>query len=65
MFFIEFMLEIILKSLTELMNIQNVNLTNVDRINLFKTFIKEDYFIRKEYLLNFKEISSATESRDL
>ncbi|MDD2412579.1 MAG: hypothetical protein PHR79_06665 [Bacteroidales bacterium] len=59
------MLEIILKSLTELMNIQNVNLTNVDRINLFETFIKEDYFIRKEYLLNFKEISSATESRDL
>ncbi len=63
--FIEFMLEIILKSLVELLNIQNVNLTNIDRINLFKSIVKNDYFTRKDYLKNFREISSATASRDL
>ena len=63
--FIEFMLEIILESLEELLNIPNVNLTNIDRINLFKSVVKDDYFTRKEYLKNFREISSATASRDL
>jgi Fic family protein len=63
--FIEFMLEIILKSLEELLNIQHVSLTNIDRINLFKSIIKSDYFTRKEYLKNFREIASATASRDL
>ena len=63
--FIEFMLEIILKSLEELLNIQNVSLLNIDRITLFKSIIKEDYFSRKDYLKNFREISSATASRDL
>jgi Fic family protein len=63
--FIEFMLEIILESLEELLNIQNVSLTNIDRINLFKSIVKEDLFSRKEYLKNFREISSATASRDL
>lgn len=63
--FIEFMLEIILESLEELLNIQNVSLLNIDRINLFKSMIKEDYFTRKDYLKNFREISTATASRDL
>lgn len=63
--FIEFMLEIILESLKELLNIQNVSLTNIDRLNLFKSIVKSDYFTRKEYLKNFREISSATASRDL
>lgn len=63
--FIEFMLEIILESLEELLNIQNVSLTSIDRINLFKSIVKSEYFTRKEYLKNFKEISSATASRDL
>jgi Fic family protein len=63
--FIEFMLEVILKSLEELLNIQNVNLTNIDRINLFRSVIKNDYFARKDYLKNFREISAATASRDL
>lgn len=63
--FIEFMLEIILQSLEELLNIQNINLTNIDRINLFKSIVKNDYFTRKEYLKSFREISSATASRDL
>ncbi|NCD26886.1 MAG: Fic family protein [Deltaproteobacteria bacterium] len=63
--FIEFMLEIILESLEELLNIQNVSLTNIDRINIFKSIVKNDYFTRKEYLKKFREISSATASRDL
>jgi len=63
--FIEFMLEIILESLVELLNIQNVSLLNIDRINLFKSIIKMDYFSRKDYLKNFREISTATASRDL
>jgi Fic family protein len=63
--FIEFMLEIILESLEKLLNIQNVSLLNIDRINLFKSMIKEDYFTRKDYLKNFREISPATASRDL
>jgi Fic family protein len=63
--FIEFMLEIILESLDDLLNVQNVSLTNIDRINLFKSIIKNDYFSRKDYLMNFREISSATASRDL
>lgn len=63
--FIEFMLEIVLESLVDLLNIQNVSLTNIDRLNLFKSIVKEEYFTRKEYLKNFREISSATASRDL
>lgn len=63
--FIEYMLEIILRSLEELLGSQNVSLTNIDRINLFKSINKEAYFTRKEYLKNFREISSATASRDL
>jgi Fic family protein len=63
--FIEFMLEIILESLEDLLNTQNVSLTNIDRINLFKPIVKNDYFTRKEYMKNFREISSATASRDL
>ncbi len=63
--FIEFMLEIILESLEELLSIQNVSLTNIDRINLFNSIVKKDYFTRKDYLKNFREISSATASRDL
>lgn len=64
-FFIEFMLEVILESLEDLLSIQNVSLTNIDRINIFKSVIKDDYFTRKEYLRNFKDISPATASRDL
>jgi Fic family protein len=63
--FIEFMLEIILDSLDALLSIQNVSLTNIDRIALFKSLVKLDYFTRKDYLMNFREISTATASRDL
>jgi Fic family protein len=64
-FFIEFMLEVIYQSLEDLMNIQNISLTTSDRINLFQSIVKLDFFTRKEYLKNFKEISTATASRDL
>jgi len=66
--FIEFMLGVIKESLEDLLSVQNVSLTNNDRINLFKSEIKNKYFTRKEYLRNFKDfkdISSATASRDL
>jgi Fic family protein len=63
--FIEFMLQIILESLDDLLNIQNVSLSNIDRIHLFEPIVKNAFFTRKEYLKNFREISSATASRDL
>jgi predicted HTH transcriptional regulator len=34
-------------------------------MNLFETIVKKDCFTRKEYMKNFREISSATASRDL
>lgn len=63
--FVEFMLEIILESLNDLLSIQNISLLNIDRITLFKSIIKEGYFSRKDYLKNYREISTATASRDL
>lgn len=63
--FIEFMLEVIYQSLEDLLSIQNISLTTRDRINLFQSIVKLDFFTRKEYLKNFKEISTATASRDL
>jgi Fic family protein len=59
------MLEIILESLLDLLAIQNVSLRNIDRIQLFKSIIKNNYFTRKDYLQNFREIALATASRDL
>jgi Fic family protein len=63
--FIEFMLEIMLDSLNDLLNIKNVSLTNLDRVSLFMAVIKNEYFTRKDYLKNFRQISTATASRDL
>ncbi|RUA31151.1 MAG: Fic family protein [Bacteroidetes bacterium] len=63
--FIEFMLDLILQSLEQLINSQNRTLTVKDRIELFKDKIKEAEFSRKDYLLYFKEIKQATASRDL
>ena len=63
--FIEFMLKILLESLEGLLSTQNISLTNMDRINLFRQVVKDQFFTRKDYLLNFKEISPATASRDL
>lgn len=63
--FIEFMLEIILQSLENLLTAQNRTLTTPDRIELYKNIIENREFSRKDYLINFKEISEATASRDL
>jgi len=62
--FIEYMLDIINKSLEELLHFNNRILKDVDRLGHFiKTGMKE--FTRKDYMDVFKDISSATASRDL
>jgi Fic family protein len=63
--FIEFMLQIINESLEELLSNQIVNLTSMDRINIFKDKIRQSSFTRHDFLRQFKEISTATASRDL
>ena len=63
--FIEFMFQIINDSLEDLLINQNVNLTSDDRINIFKEKTGSDLFTRQEYMRQFKDISSATASRDL
>ncbi|MEC3908735.1 Fic family protein [Tamlana sp. 2201CG12-4] len=63
--FIEFMLNIILQALGNLLKTQNRTLTTRDRIELYKDIIKDNQFSRKDYLHNFKDISQATASRDL
>jgi Fic family protein len=61
----EFMLEVILDSLEELLSTQNSSLSGLDRINLFKSSVGNNFFTRKDYLRNYKEISQATSTRDL
>lgn len=63
--FIEFMLELILESLNEIVQSQNQTLKSDDRILLFKEFIGKSSFTRKVYLVHFKNISAPTASRDL
>ena len=62
--FIEYMLKIIDLSLSELLENTNKKLSANDRINIFLENFNID-FTRKDYLNYFKEISSATASRDL
>jgi Fic family protein len=63
-FFIEYMLEVIDKSLGNLLNYNNRVLKDIDRLDYFlKLGIKE--FSRKDYMNTFKDLSSATASRDL
>lgn len=63
--FVEFMLEIILKSLGEQVQAQRVNLTDLERIQYFREQSKLNTFTRKDYMEMFKDISSATATRDL
>ncbi len=63
--FIEFMLEIIKDTLEDLLKVQNITLTNNDRIIHFKNIIGNQFFSRQDYLRAFKNISAATASRDL
>lgn len=62
--FIEYMLSIIEESLNELLENSVKKLSNKDRIQIFiENFVDE--FTRKDYLNHFKDLSSATASRDL
>jgi Fic family protein len=63
--FIEFMLQIINESLEDLLANQNVSLTGDDRISIYKENIGNSYFSRQDYMRHFKDISTATASRDL
>ncbi len=62
--FIEYMLEMIDKSLAELLNYTQRNLKDTDRLAYFlgQGFTE---FSRKDYMRVFKDISTATASRDL
>lgn len=62
--FIEYMLEIIDKSLSELLTNTIRKLTQNDRISIFLESLEKE-FSRKDYMKKFSEISSATASRDL
>jgi Fic family protein len=62
--FIEYMLDVINKSLENLLSYNNRILKDIDRLDYFiKLGAKE--FTRKDYMNTFKDISSATASRDL
>ena len=63
--FIEFLLAIIKTALVEILNTQNVTLTQTKRIILFKEKVGDMHFKRQDYLRNYKNISPATASRDL
>ena len=63
--FIEFMLTIIEQVLEELLSSQPITLRGGDRIRLFRTIVGDNTFSRKDYMRHFKDIASATASRDL
>lgn len=62
--FIEYMLNVIKQSLSELLLFNNRTLKEIDRIEYFLSIAKNK-FSRKDYMNVFKDISSATASRDL
>lgn len=62
--FIEYMLEVIDKALFELLKFNNRILTDIDRLDYFISLGKKE-FKRNDYMNVFKDISSATASRDL
>ncbi|WP_299382475.1 Fic family protein [uncultured Lacinutrix sp.] len=62
--FIEYMLGIIDTSINDLLNFNNRTFTTIDRLQHFISLNKTE-FSRKDYMSIFKDISSATASRDL
>jgi Fic family protein len=62
--FIEYMLRVIDDSLYKLLDFKSRILTTEDRLSYFSELNKTE-FSRKDYMNVFKEISSATASRDL
>ena len=63
--FVEYMLTIIRRSLSKLVTEQRSQLTDFERISYFIENFDEENFTRKSYLNMFKDISTATASRDL
>lgn len=62
--FIEYMLTVIDSSISELLKFKNRTLNEKDRLDYFLSLNKTE-FSRKDYMDIFKNISSATASRDL
>lgn len=62
--FIEYMLHVIDMSINNLLNFNNRTLKEQDRLEYFVSLAKAE-FSRKDYMDIFKDISSATASRDL
>ncbi len=62
--FIEYMLNVIHTSISELLDFNNRTLSAKDRLAYYVTLDKTE-FTRKDYMDTFKDISSATASRDL
>jgi len=62
--FIEYMLNIIDQSLSELLENSIKKLSDENRIEIFIEIVEEE-FTRKDYLIYFKNLSTATASRDL
>ncbi len=62
--FIEYMLEIINNSLEQTLKFGSRKFTQIDRLNYFLELNQKE-FTRKDYMSIFKDISSATASRDL
>lgn len=62
--FITYMLRVINDSLHQMLDFSNRPMTSQDRLSYFSESVKS-VFSRKDYMLMFKHISSATASRDL
>jgi Fic family protein len=62
--FIEYMLGVIEKSLAQLLDYNNRVLKDIDRLEYFLQLGKRE-FTRKDYMNVFKDLSTATASRDL
>lgn len=62
--FIEYMLNVIERSLSELLSFNNRTMKEMDRIAYFLS-LTSNGFSRKDYMNVFKDISTATASRDL
>jgi Fic family protein len=62
--FIEYMLGVIDDSISELLDFNNRTLNEKDRLEYYISLDKTE-FTRKDYMDVFKDISSATASRDL
>lgn len=63
--FIVFMLGVLDEALEELLSSQNISVTPGKRIEIFREYIGKKNFTRQIYLNYFKELSTATASRDL